>query len=304
MAETTVDVVIPTIGRTSLMRALESVREQTEPPLNVFVVLDDLSRADAVREMLREPSEKLLMTAGSRRGAVARNIGLSASVATYVAYLDDDDWWESRKLAVQRERMDETQADVSFTHVYFHGYNGNVSVLPKTRLVGTTSVASYMVQRPGLRYGAGFIQSSTLMVRVATTRGVAWDTRLPKHQDWDYVARLACVGSGNVNPLEVEMPLSHVTQGTPGSVSKSSNWRASAVWLKRHGGQLDRRAFGDFVLCHVVRGALSQMDGHGVVYGFGQLRGTKPHAAAWLVALSGGFGALERLIARKRRRVG
>ncbi|WFR73550.1 glycosyltransferase [Prescottella defluvii] len=64
MAE--ISVVIPTVGRDELARALDSVRAQTRPCDDVIVVLDRPSEAERVRAVL--DSERLIITDGGVGG--------------------------------------------------------------------------------------------------------------------------------------------------------------------------------------------------------------------------------------------
>jgi glycosyltransferase involved in cell wall biosynthesis len=110
----TVDVVIPTMGRESVQRALESVRAQTHAVSTTFVVLDDPLREEWVRSILRS-NEVLIVTGGRLGGAEARNLGARASEAAFVAFLDDDDWWEPGKTFAQLRALLGQDAAVSFT---------------------------------------------------------------------------------------------------------------------------------------------------------------------------------------------
>jgi glycosyltransferase involved in cell wall biosynthesis len=77
-----------------LERALASVANQSQPPLEIIVVDDGL-----------DPSERpdvvgVRLLAGPRRGAgAARNVGVEAARGRWVAFLDADDWWSSEHLA-------------------------------------------------------------------------------------------------------------------------------------------------------------------------------------------------------------
>ena len=104
-----ISVIIPTRGRTdTLLRSIESVLNQSYRNLEVFVVDDndkgsDLSKQVAqVLENFADPRVKLVIQETHKNGAAARNTGIKAAQGEYIAFLDDDDWWESRKLEHQK----------------------------------------------------------------------------------------------------------------------------------------------------------------------------------------------------------
>ena len=89
-----IDVVIPVRNREKFIEAcLDSVRKQTVEINSVFVV-DDGS-TDRTREILFEYAARwpvLKVMHSDRRGVSrARNLGIAASEADFVAFLDSDD---------------------------------------------------------------------------------------------------------------------------------------------------------------------------------------------------------------------
>lgn len=90
-----VDVITPTLGRPSLETAISSALAQPE---TARVILVDDSREG----LSRSPSDSrvcALRTGGRTGAANARNAGMAASSAPYVAFLDDDDVWLPGHLA-------------------------------------------------------------------------------------------------------------------------------------------------------------------------------------------------------------
>ncbi|MEO3807968.1 glycosyltransferase [Sphaerisporangium sp. B11E5] len=88
-----VSVVIATRDRRAeLLRTLERLAELPERP-HVIVVDNGSSDGgpDAVTE--RFPQVELIRL-GRNHGAVARNVGVEAASTPYVAFCDDDSWWE------------------------------------------------------------------------------------------------------------------------------------------------------------------------------------------------------------------
>jgi histidinol-phosphate phosphatase family protein len=95
------DIVVPTIGRPSLVALLDSLARTVGgalPAPAVFVV-DDRPAVDRFGPVTVRPAVRVLYS-GGRGPAAARNVGWRASAADWVVFLDDDvqvstDWWPS-----------------------------------------------------------------------------------------------------------------------------------------------------------------------------------------------------------------
>lgn len=297
MALSRVDVVITTLGRPELARALASATAQGPTVGKIIVVLDDPSSEKQVRQVVGDRAT-LITTSGRVGGGAARNIGTDACSSRYVAYLDDDDEWEAEKCADQVVAMERTGATWSTTDAEIVRANGSRAAVPKGPFPSATSeVISYMLLRPQLRYGWGVIQTSCLMVEVSLARTVRWNETLRKHQDWDFIARLARESGGA--PLRVPGVLTSIHQGSAGSVSKSANWAESLRWVSSLDPLPSPRATGDFVATQVLRPALAALSIKGIVAAIMKMRGARPHLAALLVGLSGIVGSFHRPQARR-----
>ncbi len=100
-----VSVVIPTFNRAAFLpSAVRSALEQTLREIEVIIV-DDGS-TDATPEVCRalaEADPRVRLVRQANRGlAAARNAGLAAATADWVAFLDDDDLWVPEALATMR----------------------------------------------------------------------------------------------------------------------------------------------------------------------------------------------------------
>ena len=95
-----VDVILPAYNGSSVIRkALDSALAQ-DVPLRVIVV-DDGSTDDSA-EIARSYGPRVTVIRQANRGVSgARNTGLAAATAPYVALLDQDDIWQPGKLARQ-----------------------------------------------------------------------------------------------------------------------------------------------------------------------------------------------------------
>jgi glycosyltransferase involved in cell wall biosynthesis len=107
----TVSVIVPTFNRLEYLRAaIESIFNQTHSDWELLIA-DDGS-AEATREYLRElgclPKVRVIWLSHTGIPAAVRNAALREARGKYVAFLDSDDLWDSRKL--------ETQLAVMQTH--------------------------------------------------------------------------------------------------------------------------------------------------------------------------------------------
>ena len=99
-----VDVVIPMRnGRATVFAALASVLEQTKPPQNIFVVDDGSTDDGGSLVRARQFPTVAVIETPACGVSHARNIGIAASHADFIAFLDCDDLWAPDKLERQLE---------------------------------------------------------------------------------------------------------------------------------------------------------------------------------------------------------
>jgi succinoglycan biosynthesis protein ExoO len=108
-------VIIPAYNVSGIIgRAIRSAATQTSPPLEILVI-DDCSTDDTVevvKALGREiPSLRLLSTPANGGPSAARNVGLRAAKADWIALLDADDAWKPGRLERLSEVALATSAD-------------------------------------------------------------------------------------------------------------------------------------------------------------------------------------------------
>lgn len=120
----TVSVIITTYGRTGeyLRTAIESVYNQTYKPIEIIVV-DDNGLNTEIQIMnaaiCKEFADLKYVINHTNMGAqYSRNIGILESKGEYVAFLDDDDLWDNRKIEFQMPLFNEEDIGL----VYCYGY--------------------------------------------------------------------------------------------------------------------------------------------------------------------------------------
>lgn len=115
MSRPVVGVVVPVYnGEQHLRAALDSVFAQTWRPLDV-VVIDDGSTDGAAAIALADPRVRYLRQE-NKGVAASRNAGAAATVAEYLAFLDQDDLWLPGKIEAQMELLaDDPEAGFALT---------------------------------------------------------------------------------------------------------------------------------------------------------------------------------------------
>ena len=115
-----VSVIIPTYNRPQyIRRAIDSCFSQKNVRVEVIVVDDNGLGTEAqvtVEEMLKvyntNSNFKYVPHQVNKNGAAARNTGIRIASGKYIAFLDDDDWYEPLKIVAQINQMkdEETRA--------------------------------------------------------------------------------------------------------------------------------------------------------------------------------------------------
>lgn len=118
-----VSVIIPTYKRADkLLRAVNSVCNQTYRKIEVLVVNDNENDDDYTRALVELMSKitdtrvRLVFQEKHINGAAARNAGIRIAQGEFIAFLDDDDYWDATKIEKQIKTfatLDESYGAVS-----------------------------------------------------------------------------------------------------------------------------------------------------------------------------------------------
>jgi len=256
MSAPTVGVVVPTHDRPELLRqTLRSiVAQETDADIEI-VVVHDASEPDASVEELGRPGRRISVTKNQRTPGLAgaRNTGILALDADWVAFCDDDDTWLPGKLAAQLERSARhPEADVLTTAICV-AYEG--AEVP--RLAGLE-----VVRRPDLlRSRMAMLHSSTFLARRSALLGPLGlvDETIPgsQNEDWDLLLRATVLG-----PIQhVDQPLVRVLWGRSSYFSRQWESRVTSLqWMLEHHSDLDEddrgaaRAFGQMAFGNAALG--------------------------------------------------
>src|SRR6188474_1008516 len=113
-----VSVVIPVFNRpAAVRRAIDSVLAQTVQDFEIIVVDDGSTDGTAAAvTAIQDPRITLVKHDQRRGGSAARNSGIRASIAPYVAFLDSDDEWLPSKLERQLEVFENGKEDLGLVY--------------------------------------------------------------------------------------------------------------------------------------------------------------------------------------------
>jgi glycosyltransferase involved in cell wall biosynthesis len=187
-----VSIVVPTRDRPELLTTtLRSIVRQQAVPIEVVVVDDastDTGGVRAVVDRLADRRIRIVRQPVPEGVSAARNRGLEAATANWIAFCDDDDLWAPDKLARQVRAAEQTGRCWVYT--------GSVDInRANTVTKGSLPPAPDVVVRNLVRYNTIPVGcSSVLVARDALTRVGGFDVRLGPCADWDLWLRLLRVG--------------------------------------------------------------------------------------------------------------
>ncbi len=254
-----VSAVIPTYNRAELIsRAIDSVLKQSYTNLEIIVV-DDCSQ-DSTPEVVNKIQDSRLYYyrhSTNQGGSAARNTGIKQSQGQYIAFLDSDDVWLPQKLDMQLEAIakqtDNLERVVCYTRfqkssrVFYQP-----SILPRRGKKTTETIADYFW------LGGGEILTSTLLVSRSLAVACPFQVDLPKHQDLDFVLRLADRAAEFIFLPQVLTIWHNEARGD--RVSRRSNYQLSLDWIASYRSKISERAYKGFILKEVVPKMLLDKD--------------------------------------------
>jgi glycosyltransferase involved in cell wall biosynthesis len=192
-ANNRVAVIIPVYAAGFLGEALDSVLGQTRPPDQVIVIDDGSPDREAILQVTnRWPGRITLLRQANAGAAAARNAGLAAASAEWVAFLDADDRWLPDFLARQLAFL-ETHPDVDL-------------VWADATIVGDTPAAgrTFMSMCPSsgavtletlLAQTCNVLTSTVVVRRNLVMEAGGFDVALRRGQDFDLWLRLVSRGA-------------------------------------------------------------------------------------------------------------
>lgn len=200
-----VSVVITTFKRDSslLQEALESVLAQTYPSIEVIVVNDngnDSAYTNAARSLCGRYKEILYHENPTNKGVqYSRNIGILMAKGQYIAFLDDDDIWSSRKIEVQMKLFEDFQVGM----VYCDGYSFIDDDRASLGVFREASLYEVPISQELELFNDYIGSTSQAIVRRECFANVGlFDTDMPARQDYEMWLRISGGGYKIVGSTE------------------------------------------------------------------------------------------------------
>lgn len=154
-----ISVIIPTVGRSSLQRAVASALNQeiSGVAIEVVVVNDSGKPLEVASNVLTDP-RVTVVTTNRRRQSVARNVGAAVAHGQHLLFLDDDDWLAQGGVAALYEIVrKQPQYVVVYGGVVFVDESG--TILGELNLGVAGNCASHMLAGSLILFGSALIRA-------------------------------------------------------------------------------------------------------------------------------------------------
>jgi glycosyltransferase involved in cell wall biosynthesis len=248
-----VSAVIPTVGRPDRMvAATRSALAQSLREIEVIVVVDgpDEATTSALAEV-DDPRLRMVELASRTGPGGARNAGVAEARGEWIAFLDDDDLWDPRKLELQLEAAQSSGQELPVVACREEARGGGRSEIWPRRLPEPGEhLSEYLLARRGLFWGEGSVHTSTLFTRRELLERIPYREDLKKHEDWDWLVRVTRAGAAVMFvPEPGPLAVRSVDEGRP-RASRSLDWRFGLAHIRecRELELVTARAYASFLL--------------------------------------------------------
>jgi len=181
-----VSVIIPTHNRADkLPRAVESVLNQTYEDFELIIVSD--GSTDNTEEVVRAFNDariRFLKHDTPRGASAARNTGIRASSARYIAFLDDDDEWLPHKLETQLPVIQASNEKLGLVYAWMD-YCKDGEFLRRYAPKLSGNIFPEMLDKQAIG------NSSTLLIKRSVVDRVGYfDEDLPRGNDGNFIRKV------------------------------------------------------------------------------------------------------------------
>jgi len=176
-----VSIIVRTIGRASLTRALESISLQTYNAFEVVVVNAGLGELILQNYILQDERIKIFAPDSPLSRSAAANLGLQYSTGRFCLFLDDDDWIHPEHI----QRLMDT----------LHSHPNAILAYTGVECIQSASLLQTHIFDSPFSYSRLLAENyipihAALFRRVAWEQGCRFDESFDLHEDWDFWIQL------------------------------------------------------------------------------------------------------------------
>lgn len=202
--------------------SLQSVAQQLDPPAEV-ILIDDGSTDQSIdiAQSINLPSPLRILKTDRLGGAGARNAGIRAAKARWIAFLDADDRWCPHHLNTIAQALNQTR-DVGYTPCCYYTITAqsNDPIANPTPVWPVESITSGLDHRQYIRWYAGhlmFGMSSTVVDRKRLIDVGLFNESQVRRHDIEMWLRVIAGQTWTCSPL----PTAMYRDDTPGAISRN-----------------------------------------------------------------------------------
>jgi glycosyltransferase involved in cell wall biosynthesis len=212
-------VIIPTIGRASLKRAIISAQNQSEVDIEILVI-DDSSQQN-----VKVPNGvKILRSGGSLGPGFSRNLALKEINSDFVAFLDDDDSWFSHKCIFQIEFMRQNSLDAS----YHKALLSNNEIRPKLVIDFKKNPLKMVYGLNNIFWRKYYLPMPSLMITKEVANSLEFPTETREREDLVYLHQ---IWSKGFKIVQIDQVLMNINSNRYRSISRVG-WSQDIFWAK------------------------------------------------------------------------
>lgn len=170
-------------------RCVNSCLQQIQLPIEILIIVNGQKSYPDVTKELRaiittaQIPIQIIDANECKNANEARNIGLLHASGNHVAFLDSDDWWESKHLQEAQKVLSDNDADFYYSSIIVHSKRGTEKLLSEDFKLYRSPQEYLLSYKPA--------QTSTYVVKKVIALSNKWDPTINRHQDYDFFVRIA-----------------------------------------------------------------------------------------------------------------